>query len=169
MYIHVCMYVKLCIYMYVCMYVHTCGDSAINYLHIAFRKKIDACILLLWLFICVCTAVMWSDIVERAERDRLMAMPVPGWDLSRMIVNLSVHFLPKKSGIECRLLGRAATPPRPLVLLPPPLVAVLPDRYKKSNRKHNCYSMTIIWTHKCIQKHIQTYIHAWIYTYILHT
>ena len=76
---------------------------------------------------------------------------------------ISVHFLPDPC-IECRLLlGRAATPPRPLALLSPPLVAVFPDRYKKSNRKHNFYSVTMIWTHKYIQKYIQTYIHT---TYI---
>ena len=111
---------------------------------------------------------MWSDIVERAERDRLMAIPAPGWDLSRMVVNLSVHFLPYPC-IECRLLGRAATPPRSIALHSPPLVAVLPDRYKKRNRKHNYYSMTMIWTHKYIQNiYKHTYMHRYINTYYIH-
>ena len=155
------------------MYIHhTCGDSAIDYLYVAVRIMIDACILFLQVYkcmyvctVCVWTAVMWSDIVERAERDRLY-----GHTSARlgMIVNLSIHFLPN-SCIECRLLGPAATPPRPLALLLPPLVAVFPDRYKKNNRKHNFYSMSMIWTHTYIDTYIHTYIHTYIYyihTYI---
>ena len=105
---------------------------------------------------CMCSSdVEWYRGVERAQRDRLMAIPAPGgWDLSRMVVNLSIHFLPHPC-IECRLLGQAATPPRPLVLLSPPLVADFSDRYKKSNRKHNYYSMSMISTHTNIQTYIQ--------------
>ena len=90
-----------------------------------------------------------------------MAIPAPDWGP----IADDCQSIRSYPCIECRLLGRAATPPRPLFLLPP-LVAVLPDRYKMSNRKLNCYSMLMISTHKYIQKYIQTYKHAYMHAYI---
>ena len=122
------------------------------------------------IIVCMC---MDSSDVEWYRRESA-TRPSDGHTSARLIVNLSVHFLHSPC-IECRLLGPAATPPRPLVLLSPPLVAVLPDRYKKSNRKHNCYSMLMISTYKYknIYKHTQmayiyinTYIRTCMHTYI---
>ncbi len=151
--VYVCMYVC----MYLCMSVRT-------HVHPSYLWRFGY-----WLFVCRCWyndwcmhlvsisvwMCMYSSDVEWYRRES-GTRPPDGHTSARlgMTANLCVHFLPNPC-IECRLLGPAAMPPRPIALLSPPLVAVLPDRYKKSNRKHNSYSVSIIWTH------IHAYIHAY--------
>ena len=83
------MYVKLYIYMFVCTSILVEIRLLIIYTSHFVKKLMHASCC--YDCLCVCTAVMWSDIVERAERDRLMAISADSYPILALNFNSLVQ------------------------------------------------------------------------------